>query len=780
MFVLPRNRAVICALALFGVGGCGVIVLPAFATPKYTRYVNMVQDARGVYMTGTHRTVLMRYPCGRVGLWSIDQGEIADCVSRGLRLYPCLGGVTNKDNSDWRDTIRGDPSQMEVRYRKDSPASGASVELTVTPHVSCYRYRLPAGPTPTAIVMTTVDVPALMSWNWRDRLKWTNNVIEVVDPQTVELIVSGFKKATVYYYVRFSAPAIGHGVLQWTNVAEGLTAARGDRLGAFLKFRQSNVVAAVAVSHTSMAQARKYFEAEFGDMDFDRAVAELERAWEAKLGRVEAAGPELRLRQLYTALYTVYANIIDVTDNPFYSGYKPLLSIASSDYWQYIGGYMRCNWDQSRAVYPLLVLIDPEVLAHVLNTYLAQYERDGAFAGNWDPFVDQKGAHANYAANMALLAWSHGVEGVDYARFKAAAVATAQRGFDRDFFELGYIPTGKGNPNCGSHTLENAARSHGLALFGRVLGDAQVYEQFWRHRTNYIALFDPTEKRFRTRIAQGAWGELKGGFFEGSGQDWVFAVPHDPYGLFALYGVNQAVSDIESYVSEKSDFNDYKLIYPYLPVFADRADVTQRLIRNNCVPRFDRLTMAEWVFKSGDQGCYYTSNAGFLACSILGLYWVPTAGSTWVIATPSVDRYTLNGVKRLTVQTLNNSPSNHYIRSIQLDGVPYPSYLISGRVLSRCDHAIMLELTNNPCKLGTLYLSSTEGEVLRVASDGRRWIEFELDPIATTCRAYVFSATVPQSVTLGGISFTNWSYNDVTKLVTLSGLANGVCRIKVR
>ncbi len=780
MFILSRNRAVIGALALFGASECSVHLVPAFAGPDYLGYVNMVQDARGVYKTGTHRTVLMRYPCGRVGLWSIDQGEIADCVSRGLRLYPCIGVITNKDNSDWRDTIQGDPSRVEVRYRTNSPGQDVAVELTVTPHVSCYRYSFPRASKPVAIVLTTVDVPALMSWNWQDRLKWTNNVIKVIDPQTVELTVSGFKKATVYYYVRFSAPAVGHGVLQWTNVVEGQNTVEGDRVGAFLKFLPSNVVAAVAVSHISMAQARNYFEAELGDMDFDRAAAKLKCAWEAKLGRVEATGPELRLRQLYTALYTVYANIIDVTDNPFYSGYKPLLTIASSDYWQYVGGYMRCNWDQSRAVYPLLALIDPEVLAHVLNTYLAQYERDGAFAGNWDPFVDQKGAQANYAASTALLAWSHGVKGVDYARFKAAAIATAQRGFDRDFFELGYIPVGKGNPNCGSHTIENATRSHSIALFARALDDDRSYQQFWRCRTNYAVLFDASARRFRTRTARGEWGELKGGFFEGSGQDWVFAVPHDPYGLLGLYGVEQAVSDIESYVSHKSDFNDYKLVYPYLPVFADRADVTQKLIRNNCVPKFDRLTMAEWVFKSGDQGCYYTSNAGFLACSILGLYWMPTAGSTWVITTPSIDRYTLNGVKRLTLQTINNSPSNHYIRSIKLDGATYPSFLISGRVLSRGDHAITLELTNNPGKLGTLYLSSTDGEVLKVLSDGRGWIEFELDPMATTCRAHVFSATVPQRVTFNGINFTNWSYDQVTKLTTLSGLSNGVCRITVR
>lgn len=767
------------ALAAYVASGWADRVLPALEKPDYAQYVNMVQDARGVYKTGTHRTVLMRYPCGRIGLWSIDYGEIADCVSRGLRLYPCYGPVTNKDNSDWRESMQGDPSRVTVCYRNDSPAWGAVVELTVTPHVSCYRYSLPQVSKPAAIVMTTVDLPALMSWNWQDRLKWTNNVIEVIDPRTVQLTLSGFKKATIYYYIRFSASAVGHGVLYGTNVVEGSSVARGSRVGAFLKFNQSNIVAAVAVSHTSMTQAQTYFETEFGDMNFDNASAQLKRAWGMKLGRVEATGPELRVKQLYTALYTVYVNIIDVTDNPFYSGYKPLLTIASSDYWQYIGGYLRCNWDQSRAVYPLLALIDPEVLGHVLNTYLVQYDRDGAIAGNWDPFVDQKGAFANFSANTALLAWSHGIRGVDYERFYAATIATAKRKFDRDFFELGYIPVDKGNPNCGSHTVENSTRSHGIAHFAYAQGDIDTYEQFWRYRTNYAVLFHPIERRFKTRTSQGAWIESKGGFFEGSGRDWVFAVPHDPYGLLRLYGAVEAVSDIETYVSQRSDFNDYKLVYPYLPLFADRADITQKLIRANCVPRFDRLTMAEWIFKSGDQGCYYASNAGFLACSIMGLYWLPTAASTWVITTPSVDRYTLNGRKKLTVQTVNNSPLNHYVRSIYLDEAVYPSFLISGRVLSMADHCITLELTNRPCKLGTLYLSSTDGELLKVVSRAGRWLEFEVDPLAKSCSAQVFSVTKPKDITVNGTSFTNWNYDYESKLVRLSELSKGIYRVTV-
>ena len=83
----------------------------------------------------------MRYPLGRIGLWSTPQGEIADCVTRGLlQLYPTVDEVVNKGNADWRSSIRASPSQTSITYGTSVAAKGSSVALTVTPDVSVYRY----------------------------------------------------------------------------------------------------------------------------------------------------------------------------------------------------------------------------------------------------------------------------------------------------------------------------------------------------------------------------------------------------------------------------------------------------------------------------------------------------------------------------------------------------------------------------------------------------------------------------------------------------------------
>ncbi len=734
----------------------------------------MVQDAAGIYKTGAHRTTLMRYPCGRVGLWSIDQGEIADCVSRGLRVYPCIGSITNKDNADWRETISGDPSVVNIKFRRDVPAKGSSVALTVTPHVSIFRYRFADTSDYKAIVMTTVDVPALMSWDSKV-LKWTNNTFKVLDDRTVEMTVSGFKKASVYYYIRFSAPSVECGTLSGSEVNWGATLVAGARIGGFLKFKAPEVVAAVAVSHTSMAYAKKYFHEEFSRMNFTAAVGNLREAWEAKLGKVEAQGPALRIKQLYTALYTVYANIIDVSDNPNYPGKGRMLSIASSDYWQYVGGYMRCSWDQSRGVYPLLTLIDPEVFTRILNTYQMQFDRDGKFAPNWDPFSDNKFGSGTFIANIALLAYRQGIPGVDYVKLKDSMMATVDKVYNRDYFKLGYIPIGK-DKDCGSHTLEYGVQLQGLALLAKALGDTATYDRFFGCRSGYTNLYDASNKVFHAKNPDGSWGPLKGGFFEGSGADYVFAVPNDPYGILDLYGPENATTAIEQYVSRKSDFNDYKLIYEYLPIFADRADVTERLVRTTHVSKFDSLTMAEGLW-GGPKGCYYTDNAGPLACGILGLYWIPTAGASWMITAPSVDRVVIHGKTDITVESLNNSPANHYISTIKLNGAAFPSYLISGTVLTSSNQTISLSLTGNPSKLGDLYLSSTDGEVMNGGAENGKSLSFEIDPIAATCGAKVCSVVRPASITRNGQSFSDWSYDATSKLVSLRGVSKGTYRV---
>jgi putative alpha-1,2-mannosidase len=739
------------------------------AADDLTSYVNVVQDSNG--QNRIHKTALMRYPCGRIGLWSIDHGEFADCVSRGLRLYPCIDTMVSKGNTnDWRKTISGTPSEVNITYRADVPARGSGVDLTVTPHVSVYRYRLAAGSNSQAIVMMVGDSQVT-------KLRWDSNTVAILDDKTVEVTLRNTKSAkTVYHFLKFSGPATGQGILKDDAVADGASTVTGDKVGGYLRFNATNLTVAVSVSHTSLAQARAYLEEEFSDPSFDAASARLKAAWLTKLGRVEAQGPELALRQLYTALYSVYVNVIDATDNPYYHSYKPLLTIASSDYWQAMTLYMRCDWDMSRGVYSLVALIDPELSTHVLNAYQAQYERDGRFWPNWDPFWASGFRESLYLANFATLAEQAGVAGVDYRRLKDSLTNHVQKQFQSPFFTRGYVPAEATDASPASRTLEYCTQLQGLAILGRTLGDNATYDMYYHYRTNYVKLYDAENQQFRVRTADGEWGPAGKKFFEGNGVDYGFCAPHDPYGLLSLYGPSNAVSKIEKYMRHRADFNDYQLIYEFLPIFADRADVTQDLVRTAHVPKFNTLIMSEG-FWPGSRGCYYTDNAGPLACCLLGLYWIPTSGGTWLLTTPSLDRVVIRGKTDLTIEALNHAAGNNYISSIKLNGVGYPSYVLSARALASANQTLTLALTNLPSKLGHLYLSSADGEVLAATTDNRTYLTFDIDPLATSCTAQVYAAVKPASITLNGANFTTWTYDTASKLAVLRGVKKGTYKV---
>ena len=330
----------------------------------------------------------MRYPLGRIGLWSTPQGEIADSVTRGLLLYPTVDQVADKGTADWRARIAATPARTDITYRQDTAARGSAVALTATPDVSVYRYRFAS-----AAKFEAVDL--LLQETEDSNVTWSASRFSYVDPTTAEVTLStGDGAQRAYFYVKFSVPATGHGTFTRDQVFGGAAGITGDGVGGFLTFRPGTpVTVAVALSMTSMSTARQNFRAQFPGFDFTGAVADpQERVERQARARSRCTTASVgTAEQVYTGLYTLYANIVDVTDNS--ENYRPvrpgarLLTVGSSIWWERVGGgYFRCSFDQGRNVYAFLTLLDPSVMRDVLNTYLSQYDRDGFLMGNWDPY----------------------------------------------------------------------------------------------------------------------------------------------------------------------------------------------------------------------------------------------------------------------------------------------------------------------------------------------------------------------------------------------------------
>jgi putative alpha-1,2-mannosidase len=759
---------------------------PAAADARHVRITNYTRFVDNNQGPGE---VFLRYPLGRIGLWSTPEGEIADSVTRGLRLYPTVDQVVDKGAADWRASISASPSLTNITYGTDTAAKGSQAALTVTPNVSVYRYHFSH-----AISYEAVDL--LVQGVENSNVTWSSSHFGYVDSRTAEVILSNGGSQRCYFYVKFSTPAVGHGTFTSHGATAGAARINGDNVGGYLMFSPGTpVTVAVALSMTSMARARQYFASEFPTFDFSGAVRRLNSAWNAKLGKIDVQGASiLTAREIYTGLYTLYANIINVTDNP--SGYKPvapsrrLLTIGSSIWWERVGGgYFRCSFDQGRNVYAFLTLLDPAVMRDVLNTYLSQYNRDSYLMGNWDPFApgawsDQQWGFFGY---FFLAAKLEGVTGVDYHAAETAILKTmgmhaANMYLVREgYYRYGYVPANIGSENYLSRGLEFSTQLLGLAHLGYVLGDKATYRTYYPWGTAYRKTWNPAARIFQARNTNGSWAPAGAGLFEGSPASYAFDEPQDGLGLAGIYGGAAMSSKIAStYAVPDIFYNDYQLTQPYLAISANSPSVSQNVIRNYFLPEFRSLSMWEDLPSGGS--LYYTDNASAEVLANLGIYPIQSPGAQWILNSPAVTRAVIHGQADTIIQAPGNSPSTPYVVSIRVNGQAYPSHFISGERLASRATTLTFGMTATPSRIGQMYITGTDGEVLSASTDGHTYLRFRNDPLGGTSQAKIYAAQAPAAVSVNGTALPggNWPYNAREHVIALKGLPAGTLLVQFR
>lgn len=779
----PSVTLVALALCIGGglLTGCTPAVVAATHHFRVTDYTQFVDNDQGP------GEVFLRYPLGRIGLWSTPEGEIADSVTRGLRLYPTVDGVNADGGAGWRASISASPAQASITYSTSSAAKGSAVSLTVTPDVSVYRYHF-------SNVTSYEAVDLLIQEVENSYVTWSSSTFAYVDSTTAEVTLSNGGSQTCYFYVKFSTPAMGHGTFTSHGVAGGAARVTGDDVGGYLTFAPGTpVTAAVALSMTSMSRARQNLIREFSAFDFGRAVRDLKDAWNAKLGKIEVrAASALTAREIYTGLFTLYANIIDVTDNG--SGYTPvvpgtrLLTIGSSVWWERVGGgYFRCSFDQGRNVYAFLTLIDPAVMTDVLNTYLSQYSRDGFLKGNWDPYTpdawsDQQWGFFSY---FFLAARLEGVTGVDYRAAETAILNTmgmraAGMYLVKDgYYRYGYVPANIGTIKYLSRGLEFSTQLQGLAHLGYVLGDSATYRTYYPWGTAYLKTWNPASMTFQARNTDGSWAPVDAGLFEGTAADYAFDEPQDGLGLADIYGDGVMSSKISgSYAAPNVYYNDYQLGQPYLAIPANSPSVSQNVIRNYFLPEFGSLSM--WEQLPGGGSLYYTDNASAEVLANLGIYPIQSPGAQWILNSPAVTSAVIHGRRDTIIQAPGNSPSTPYVSSIRVNGSVYASQFISGETLAARANTLTFGMTNAPSRISRMYLTGTDGEVLSAATDNGTYLRFRNDPLGGTSRAEVYAVRAPARVSVNGMTLPrgNWSYDSAEHLITLNGLPAGAVLVQ--
>ncbi|HCX24659.1 MAG: alpha-mannosidase [Flammeovirgaceae bacterium] len=328
----------------------------------------------------------------------------------------------------------------------------------------------------------------------------------------------------------------------------------------------------VAISYTSLVNAKFNLKYELPHWDFDKVQEESAREWNDYLGRIKVDGGTYeQQRRFYTDLWKALQGRRTISDaNGYYPDNtgeqfrvgriplddegKPLFNHYNSDSF----------WGAQWTINTLWSLVYPEITEEFVNSLL-QYYQDGGLVprgpsgGNYTyvmtgasstPFIVsayQKGIRG-FNINMAYeaLKKNHMAGGI---LEKAGYEHSTRLGGGLIYYlEKGYVPYPIPEGNFGSHqdgpslTMEYAYQDWTLAQLARELGKEDDYEYFLSRSQNYRNVFDETINWMRPKDASGKWKEpfdpfaIEEGFNESNGAQHTWFVPHDLDGLAELMG----------------------------------------------------------------------------------------------------------------------------------------------------------------------------------------------------------------------------------------------------
>jgi putative alpha-1,2-mannosidase len=183
------------------------------------------------------------------------------------------------------------------------------------------------------------------------------------------------------------------------------------------------------ISFISTDQAKSNLRHEIPSPGFELVKAAAKARWNNTLGRITVeGGTEAQWRVFYTALYRSSERMINITeDRRYYSGFDHRFHTDPRPF--YVDNWL---WDTFRALEPLQTLLNPEMQADKLQSYVRMYQQGGimpTFAIVSGPFACMNG---NHSAPWFADAWFKGVRNFD--------LATAYEGVRKRSFDSTLLP----------------------------------------------------------------------------------------------------------------------------------------------------------------------------------------------------------------------------------------------------------------------------------------------------------------------------------------------------
>ncbi len=430
----------------------------------------------------------------------------------------------------------------------------------------------------------------------------------------------------------------------------------------------------VGISHVSIEQAKNNIPS----CDFDTQVANVKKAWNEKLSKIDIVGTEKQKRMFYTGIYHTMLMPVDK------AGENPHFSVVP-----YYDDYYAI-WDTYRTSMPLLTLIDEDRQRDMVNSLLNIYTNDGympdARSGNWNGRT-QGGSNAEI---VIADAFAKGMKGIDYelaleAMMKDAEVPPTDkdgyfgsipeekhgRGGLKEYNSLGYIPYGI--DRAGNRTVEYSYDDWCIAQVAKGLGHKKLYQKYLKRSGNWRNLWRsdyewqgmkgfimPRDEKGKW-LDDVPWGKSKvyhptipykpdtkvapwylpwwsTFFYEALSAEYSLSIPHDVPGLIKACGGKDAfIKRLDTFFANNhyNVANEPSFMTPYLYHWVGRPDLSVKRINQIVNDNYDDTPNG--LPGNDDSGAM----SSWLVFNMMGIY--PVAGQNlYIVGSPMIPEYTIH------------------------------------------------------------------------------------------------------------------------------------------
>ena len=477
----------------------------------------------------------------------------------------------------------------------------------------------------------------------------------------------------------------------------------------------------VASSFISIEQALVNMQ-ELGDGDFDRIKTEGRARWNEILGRIRVEDDNIdNIRTFYSCLYRSVLfprTLTETTAEGELVHYSPHTGEVCPGYFFTDTGF----WDTFRCLFPLLNLVYPEMNVKMQEGLVNAYKESG-FLPEWASPGHRGCMVGNNSASVVGDAYVKGIRGYDIEtlwealKYGANAVhpyvsSTGRLGWDW-YNRLGYVPSDVGINESAARTLEYAYNDWCIYTLGEALGRPEEEIGVYKERAmNYRNLYREEFSLMSGRKADGSFSDnfspLKwgGDFTEGNALHYTWSVFHDPAGLIALMGGEDAFNaNMDKVFEIPPHFDDSYYGFTiheiremqimnmgnyahgnqpiqhmlYLYNWSGQPWKAQQRIRE-VMDRFYTFSPDGYC---GDEDNGQTS--AWYVFSALGFYPVCPATDQYILGTPLFKKVevTMPGGKLLRISAPDNGKENFYISEMKVNGKRYTRTYLEHNLLTK-------------------------------------------------------------------------------------------------